>query len=82
MNVEKNTIRVRIEGSVYREPNTDERQLDVYFSFGSPLINAIATVLARVSGKPVVIVKRRVSPSDEDAIVEYRIVDEEEYYSS
>jgi len=82
MNVEKNTIRVRIEGSVYREPNTDERQLDIYFSFGSPLINAIASVLARVSGKPVVMMKRRSRPSGEDVIVEYRIMNEEEYYSS
>jgi hypothetical protein len=72
MNIKDNTIQVKIEGSVYREPNTDERKLNVYFSFGSPLINAIASVLAKVSGNPVIIVQKRSSPNGEDVIVEYR----------
>jgi hypothetical protein len=78
MNIEKNTIQVRIERSVYREQNTYQQQLSGYFSFGSPLTSAIACILATASGNPVIIVKTRTSSSGEDIIVEYHILDQAE----
>jgi hypothetical protein len=77
MDIEKNTIRARIGGSVYREVTPDEQKLVLYFTFGSPLTSAIACVLAKVSGKPVMQVKRQTSP-DGNLVVEYHILEKEE----
>ena len=77
MDIEKDMIRIRIEGSVYRESKSDE-QRDIYFSFGSPLTNAIACILSKVTGKKVTEVKRLSSPNGDDTIIEYRILEDEE----
>ena len=74
---EENTIRARIDSSTYREATPDEKELDKYFSFASPLISAIACVLAKVSGKPVMEVKRQ-TKADGEVVVEYRILEREE----
>lgn len=77
MNIEKEAIHVRIDGSVYENPNADEQQT-IYFSFRSPLTSAIACVLASVLNKPVMIIKQRTNPHDAVLIIEYRIIEEEE----
>jgi hypothetical protein len=77
MNIEKEAIHVRIDGSVYENPNADEQQT-IYFSFRSPLTSAIACVLASVLNKPVMIIKQRTTPHDAVLIIEYRIIEEEE----
>jgi hypothetical protein len=55
MNVEKETIRVLIKGSVYEKMPIDVR--NVYFTFSSPLVSAVAFVLAKSLNKPVMIKK-------------------------
>ena len=77
MNVEKEAIRVRIDSSVYENPNVNEQQT-VYFSFLSPLTSAIACVLTSVLNKPVTIIKQRTNPYNAVLIIEYRIIEEEE----
>lgn len=76
--IEENIVRARIDGSVYRGANPDKKELGIYFSFCSPLISAIACILAKVSGNPVTEVKRQISPDGEGFIVEYRILEKEE----
>jgi hypothetical protein len=77
MNIEKEAIYVRIDGSVYEKSKADEQQT-IYFSFRSPLTSAIACVLASVLNKPVMIIKQRITPHDAALIIEYRIIEEEE----
>jgi hypothetical protein len=75
MNMEEEVIRVRIEGSVYENPNPDEQQ-PLFFSFSSPLTSAIAYALASVFDKPVMVIKQQTDLPIGAVIIEYRIVRE------
>ena len=74
MDINNDTIRVRIDGSVYRELNVDNQQIGACFSFRSPLTSAIACVLAKVTDNPIIMGKRQTSPNGEDIIIEYYIL--------
>jgi hypothetical protein len=74
MEINNNIIRVRMDGSVYKDIRTDNQQVGACFSFGSPLTSAIACVLAKATGNPIVMGKRQTSPDGEDIIIEYHIL--------
>jgi hypothetical protein len=74
MDINNNIIRVRMDGSVYKDIRTDNQQVGACFSFGSPLTSAIACVLAKATGNPIVMGKRQTSPDGEDIIIEYHIL--------
>jgi len=78
INIEDTAISVRIEGSVYKRAEVIGENPGIYFSFISPLTNAIACVLAKVSGKPIMEVKRQIKSDGEVIIVEYCILKEDE----
>ena len=79
MDTQNNKIRVKIENSVYKALNIEtEKPSSIYSTLGSPLSSAIACVLAKSTGKPIIIEKQETSKDGRDVTIEYRILDEEE----
>lgn len=78
INMRGNTIRVRIWNSVYKDFCSKARKLskNACSSFACPLCSSIACALTRVTGKPVVIKKSRVSSDGEKIEVHYEIIEE------
>ena len=52
--VESNRVHVRIEGSVYKDICDTRKDSGICGSFGCPLCSSIACILARATGRPVV----------------------------
>jgi hypothetical protein len=78
METEANKIRIQIENSVYKALNTEtEQPATIYSRLGSPLSSAIACVLAKTTGKPIIMEREQNSSDGRDVIIEYRILDEE-----
>jgi hypothetical protein len=78
METEANKIRVQIENSVYKAPNTKtEQAASIYSRLGSPLGSAIACAVAKATGKPVIMEREQNSNDGRDVTIEYRILDEE-----
>ena len=74
MDIENKNVRVRIEDSVYSFRNTETEQPSIFSSFGSPLSSAVACILAKVTGKPVIRLSPRTGLEGRSVIVEYRIL--------
>ncbi len=78
MEVEKNKIHVKIKNSVYRDLTVKtEHPSRAYAKLGSPLSSAIACVLAKTTGKPIIIEKEQNSEDGKDVTIVYRLLDEE-----
>jgi uncharacterized membrane protein len=78
METEANKIRVQIENSVYKAPNTEtEQPATIYSRLGSPLSSAIACAVAKATGKPIIMEKEQNSNHGRNVTIEYRILDEE-----
>jgi hypothetical protein len=78
METEANKIRIQIENSVYKAPNTEtEQAASIYSRLGSPLSSAIACALAKATGKPIVMEREQNSNDGRDVTIEYRILDKE-----
>jgi hypothetical protein len=78
METEANKIRIQIENSAYKVPNTETEELvTIYSRLGSPLSSAIACAVAKATGKPIIIEKEQNSNNGRDVTIEYRILDEE-----
>jgi len=74
---EGNMIQVKITGSIYKNSCEEARKLsNVCNSLGCPLCSSIAIVLARATGKPIIIEKTQ--PFEDDKTIEayYRIIEE------
>lgn len=79
METENNKIRVKIENSSYTTLSIEnEKSSSTYFNLGSPLSSAIACVLTKATGKPVMIEKQQTSEDGRDVTIEYRILEEKE----
>ncbi len=78
MNMRGNTIHVKIFNSIYKDFCSRARKLSkkVCNSFACPLCSSIACALTRVTGKPIVIEKRKVSSKGEKVEVDYQIIEE------
>lgn len=72
--IESDKVRVVIDNSVYNFPNLEPEQANIFPSFGSPLSSAIACILAKVSGNPVMRVNPRTGVEGRRATIEYRIL--------
>jgi hypothetical protein len=74
MEVEDEKIRVKIEGSVYARPRRETDQPNVSSVFGSPLSSAIACVLSKTTGTPVIKVNSEADFEDKPATIEYQLL--------
>lgn len=73
LRVEGDRVHVRIEGSVYKDLCEELRKLSGFCgSFGCPLCSSIACVLARASGRPVVMDGNEFSADGKAMDVHYR----------
>jgi hypothetical protein len=77
LRVEGGMVHVRIEGSIYKDLCDEVRRLSgVCEIFGCPLCSSIACVLARASGKPVVMEGNELSRDGKIMDVYYRVLEE------
>ena len=61
MQIENDFIRVALDDSYFRVPNAEIELSSLYFFFNSPLVCAIACVLAKATGIPLIIEKLKTS---------------------
>ncbi len=73
-----NTVRFRIWNSTYKDLCSKVRKHTKKGcdSFACPLCSSIACTLARVTGKPVIIQRSKVSSNGEKLGIEYQIIEE------
>ncbi|MFB3890239.1 MAG: hypothetical protein ACE14S_12175 [Candidatus Bathyarchaeia archaeon] len=70
-------VHVRIENPLYRtQYNESRQQPDINATFGSCLTSAIASTLAKATGKPVTITKEEASEDGKTITSEYAMLDE------
>jgi len=76
---ENNKVHVKIENSTYKNLAKLNTQLsNLYTSLGCPLSSAIASALAKATGKPIIIQNQRISEDGKDIEIEYGIIQEEQ----
>jgi hypothetical protein len=71
MEIENEKILVMVEGSVYRRSNKKSDQPSISSLFGSPLSSAIACILSKVTGKPVMKIGTETDFEDKPVTIEY-----------
>lgn len=78
METEGNKVQVKIENSAYKNlAKLDTELSNLYGSLGCPLSSAIASALAKATGKPIIIENQRTSEDGKDMEIEYCILQEE-----
>ncbi len=77
MQIENDFVRVTLDDSYFRAPNAETELSSLYFFFNSPLICAIACVLAKATGLPLIIVKLKTETKGKVVTVDYRMLREE-----
>ena len=77
INIENDTIHVKIEGSAYADICRELRDTapEICMSIGCPLCSSIALALTRVTDKPIIIEKTERSEDGETVEVYYRILE-------
>lgn len=79
LEIENNRVRVKIENSLFDIPQIEsDKPSGVYSPFGSPLSGAIACVIAKTTGKPVIIEKQQLSENGRRLTIDYLMLDEEQ----
>jgi len=76
---ENGCVHVRIESSVCGDMHREAEALSlshIYDSLGCPLCSAIATALAKTTGKPVIIEKELISEDGKTFEIEYRLLEQ------
>jgi hypothetical protein len=78
MNMRKDTIHIKIWNSIYKDLCSKTRKFskNSCSSFACPLCSSIACALTRVTGKPIIIKKSKVSSKGEKIEVHYQIIEE------
>jgi len=78
MNTRKDTVHIKIWNSIYKDLCSKTRKLSKNSCsiFACPLCSSIACALTRVTGKPVIIKKSRVTSKGEKIEVYYQIIEE------
>ncbi len=78
MKIRKNTVHVKIWNSAYKDFCARARKFskNACNSFACPLCSSIACALTRVSGKPVIIEKSKISSKGEKIFANYEILEE------
>ena len=74
--VESNKVNVTIENSAYQSLAKEAAKLSkLYESLGCPLSSAIACVLAKATGKPIVVKKQEINERSKTLSIEYLIIE-------
>ena len=77
MNIEDNSIHIKIEGSSYADFCNKIRDLsNICGTFGCPLCSSIACALARTTGKPILMEKTVHSPDGKKLKIHFRILEQ------
>lgn len=74
MQIEDDLVHLQIDDSNFRYPRAETELSSLYFFFNSPLVCAIACVLAKATGKPIIIEKPKTNLKSKAVIVDYRIL--------
>jgi hypothetical protein len=77
MQVEENIVRLQIDDSYFKFPRAETELSSLYFFFESPLICAIAFVIAKATGAPVMIEKSKTETKGKVVNVIYHMVKNE-----
>lgn len=77
MQIQQDLVRVQIDDSYFRFPRAETELSSLYFFFESPLVCAIACVLAKSSGQPVVIEKSQTETKGKVVTIDYRLLKNE-----
>jgi hypothetical protein len=72
--IENENVLVKTKGSYLSIPNAEIELPSLYAHFGSQLNGAIACILAKVTGKPVIRVNSRTDVENNSEITQYRIL--------
>ena len=79
MQIEDHTVNFEIKNSPYNTRNTETKPpLSDNSTIGSPLSSAIACVLTKTTGNPVIIEKKQTSEDGRDVTIEYQILGQKE----
>jgi len=74
---ENNKIHVKIENTNFQELTEETKKLStLYNSLGCPLTSAIASTLAKATGKPITIEKQQTNTKEKAIEIEYRLLEE------
>jgi hypothetical protein len=74
-----NTVHVKIENSIYKNMCQEAKKFSNICSLlGCPLCSAIASALAKATGKPVIIEKNQISEDSQTIDIEYHLLEEPE----
>jgi hypothetical protein len=74
---EDNKVHVKIENSTYQNLTEEAINLSLYRNLGCPISSAIASALAKATGKPIIIENLQTSEDGKDIEIEYSILQEE-----
>jgi hypothetical protein len=77
MQIEENIVRVQIDDSYFRFPRAETELSSLYFFFESPLICAIAFVLAKATGAPVIIERSKTKTEGKVVNIAYHMLKNE-----
>lgn len=77
MQVKNDLVQVAVDDSFFRVPNSEIALSNLYFFFDSPLVCAIACVLSKATGFPVIIIKSKIEPKGKIVTVDYQLLREE-----
>jgi hypothetical protein len=77
MQIEENIVRVQIDDSYFRFPRAETELSSLYFFFESPLICAIAFVLAKATAAPVIIDRSKTETKGKVVNITYHMLKNE-----
>jgi hypothetical protein len=78
MEIEGNKVQVKMENSAYKNlAKLNTKLSNLYDRLGCPISSAIASALAKATGKPIIIENQRASEDGKDMEMEYGILEEE-----
>jgi hypothetical protein len=72
--VVSNTIKVKLENSVFSTPIKSSLNSTAYSIFGSPIVSALACIISKSAAKPVIVEKEQIFQNGKSILVEYRII--------
>ena len=78
MQIEKDLVRIQIDDSNFRVPNAEIELSSLYLYFDSPLVCAIACVLAKATGMPVIMTKEKTETKGKIITIDYHILDKQQ----
>jgi hypothetical protein len=79
METVNNIVHVKIENSIYKNMCQEAKKIpNICSLLGCPLCSAIASALAKATGKPVIIEKNQTDEDGQTIDIEYHLLEEPE----